>query len=302
MAHLLCNLCLGRTILAGAPMESSDRILSYNNNNRCSSRLPSFRSTCLSSCSDNHDVLHGIYGWHHVFFLRKRQPSRSHDANDDVKNIKATPNALAATPQSRILERLPRAETLCAGICIYQAWDFVASCLLAEHRHVVFLVHHVAAAWTAYGALEYQLLHHYAIFFGGCSEISSFFLVWMDLDRYFPMTENSPSWWATFIVSQQAGFVVTFVAYRIVGWIYYSTHLWNTVWEMLRQRSTPEKSCPTLLQLHRPGDLRSAILCAFLVMNVALGALQMYWLVTGLLPKIIEIVMGEKGIVGDEEL
>lgn len=201
--------------------------------------------------------LHGLYGWH---WWRPRHA-----------------DTLLATPQARVLGKLSHAETLCAGILVYQTWDFMASCVIPEHQSVEFLIHHLLTGLTAYLSLEFQMMHHYAVYFGGCSEISTMTLVWVDLDRYFPATgQHAP--WATFILVNQVFFVITFIAYRIIGWPIYSVSLWrDVVGGVLPQ--------PTLPQL-RPGKVW--FLYVFLFMSVALGALQMYWFATGLLPKIME--------------
>lgn len=202
--------------------------------------------------------LHGIYGWH-IWLPRQGK-------------------SLMAAPQSRVFARLTHAERLCAGIAVYQIWDFLASCTIPEHRNPEFLVHHLLTALTAYLSLEFQMVHHYAVYFGGCSEISSMFLVWCDLDQYFPVDVNTNQLWATFILVNQALFVLSFIAYRVIGWPLYSIPLWNDVLSVTPQ---PAKT-------YRPGKLW--FLYAFLFLDVALGGLQMYWFVAGLLPKIIEVL------------
>ena len=81
---------------------------------------------------------------------------------------------------------LPEADWPNAGIFVYQTFDFFASLIVPEHCTAVFLTHHVLAAFTAWMSLEFQMVHYYAVFFGGCSEISTIFLVLCDFDVYFP--------------------------------------------------------------------------------------------------------------------
>ena len=200
--------------------------------------------------------LHGLYGWHWW------RPRNQH---------------LLSTPQARVLGKLSHAETLCAGILTYQTWDFMASCATPELQNPVFLIHHVLAGLTAYLSLEFQMMHHYAIFFGGCSEISTMALVWVDLDRFFPASGQNNAW-ATFIFVNQVIFVLTFIAYRIIGWPINSVTLWKDVVNGVLPH-------PTLSQL-RPGKVW--FLYVFLFMSVALGALQIYWFATGLVPKLVE--------------
>lgn len=201
----------------------------------------------------------GIYGWH---LWRKQNKGKQ----------------CMTTPATRTLGRLTHAEYLCVGILAFQVWDFMVSWTMVEHRNPEFLVHHVLTALTAYLALEFQMMHYYSVFFGGCSEISSMALVWIDVDRYFVGTSSA---WTMFIMGNQAFFVVTFVAYRIVGWIAVSVTLWRDVRAVLPQPATH----------YRPGKLW--FMRVFLFLDVALGSLQVYWFVTGLMPKIMEVIAGD---------
>ena len=204
----------------------------------------------------------GLYGWHVWWPTRGRR--------------------LLHTPALRTMGRLRHAEYLCAGILAFQVWDFMASCLMPEHFVPEFLIHHVLTATTAYLALEFQMVHHYAIFFGGCSEISSIALVWVDLDRYFPASVVGSDVWTTFIVANQGMFVLAFCAYRLMGWMTVSVALWRDVRAVL----------PTLAAHYRPGKVW--FLRVFLGMDVALGALQVYWFATGLLPAVLALVRGQE--------
>jgi hypothetical protein len=76
---------------------------------------------------------------------------------------------LPQTPEGRLFGYLEEADQLNTGIFVYQTFDFFSSLLVPEHNQIVFLVHHVLAATTAWMSLEYQMVHYYAIFFGGCS-------------------------------------------------------------------------------------------------------------------------------------
>lgn len=190
------------------------------------------------------------------------------------------------TPRERILGRRLTAERLCAGIMAYQTWDFCASASLPSHRNFIFLAHHVAAALTAYLTLEYQMMHTYSLFYGGCSEISTLALVWIDLDKYFPAAQNGApagSAWQTFIVANQGLFVLLFVSYRLIGWIGWSVPLWRDTFYVLQQKDTKH---------YRPGQ--TWFLYVFLAMDIALGSLQVYWFVYSMLPKIVEVVQGAK--------
>jgi hypothetical protein len=196
----------------------------------------------------------GAYGWH--IWLRTKEGK-----------------SLMMTPEARIFGNITHSQYLCAGIMAYQTWDFMASLYIPEHRSLVFLVHHVLSAITAYLSIEFQMVHYYSLYFGGCSEISSLFLVWIDLDKFFPLD-------AAFMKINQALFVISFVAYRVVGWPLQSIPLWKDVSYVLQHNKA---------QKYRPGKLW--FLRVFLFMDVALGALQIYWFVSGILPKVLEVVV-----------
>jgi TLC domain len=158
------------------------------------------------------------------------------------------------------------------------------------HHHPVFLAHHLAAALTAYFSLEYQMCHYYANFFGGCSELSTLFLVFCDFDVYFPSHGSSSSLWKTFILTCQVCFVMTFLAYRVVGWWMVSYELWTDALWVLRDDDNGKKKNDDRDASRDTGKMR--FLYVFLAMDVALGLLQVYWFVFGMLPKIVEIVSG----------
>jgi hypothetical protein len=168
-------------------------------------------------------------------------------------------------------------------------FDFIAHSLSLSRLVVtVFLCHHLAAALTAYCSLELGMCHYYANFFGGCSELSTLFLVFCDLDVYFPaaMNHGASSIWPTFILLCQGGFVITFLAYRVVGWWMVSAQLWSDAFVVLKgpNKDKDEDKTPAY------GKSKLLFLYMFLAMDVALGLLQVYWFVYGMLPKIVEII------------
>lgn len=182
------------------------------------------------------------------------------------------------TAEGRLFGFSEEAEYLNAVIVVFQSWDFVFSLAIPEHATPIFLGHHLLAALTAWCSLEYQLVYYYAIFFGGCSEISSVFLVLCDFDVYFPADRGSI--WGGIIFFCQACFVLTFFYYRVVGWLWVSLPLWKDTLSVLKKDTTH--------------NLRAAgvswFLIVFLAMNVILGLLQVYWFGFGILPKILEIL------------
>lgn len=175
-------------------------------------------------------------------------------------------NSIPATPQGRIFGYLKEGEDLNAAIFCFQSWDFVTSSLIPEHSSFIFLAHHAMAALTSYLSLEYQFVHHYAIFFGGLSEFSSIFLVFCDLEVFFPAHMQEDSWYGKFIFGCQVIFTITFFMYRVVGWWYVSIQLWKDahyVWSN------------GIVDKLRPG--KSYVLYMFLAADVILGTLQVFW-------------------------
>ena len=90
----------------------------------------------------------GIYAWH----ITKRCSTK-----------------IPQTPEGRLFGYLEEADRLLVGIFVYQTYDFFKSLLVPEHNSTIFLVHHAVASFTAWMSLEYQMVHYYAVFFGGCS-------------------------------------------------------------------------------------------------------------------------------------
>ena len=192
--------------------------------------------------------------------------------------------SLPNTPTARLFGYLEDADKLNAGILVFQLWDFIFSLLIPEHRTAVFLAHHVLSGMTAWFSLQHQLFHHYAIFFGGCSEISTIFLVVCDFDVFFPASSGptgSTSWWALFVTFCQVGFTIAFLYYRIVGWCFHSIQLWKDVLYVTQTKKG-------LAEQYRPG--KTWFLYLFLFMDVALGSLQIYWFAFGIIPKIRQVL------------
>jgi len=181
------------------------------------------------------------------------------------------------TAEGRLFGYLYEADILNAGIFVYQMFDFFASLFVAEHRTFIFMTHHLLAAFTAWMSLEYQMVHYYAIFFGGCSEISTIFLVLCNFDVYFPAERGST--WGAIITVCQASFTVLFLYYRVIGWIMVSWQLWTDVFYVAKKGRIEE---------YRPG--KAWFLYGFLIMDTVLGALQIYWFAFGIVPKILEIL------------
>lgn len=183
-----------------------------------------------------------------------------------------------STPEDRLFGYLKAANDQNVAILCYQIWDFCVSLTIPEHFETVFLVHHALAGITAWFSLEYQMATYYSVFYGGCSEISSIFLVWADADLFFPPTQGSI--FDFLILFCKGMFVLSFFTYRVYGWIRQLFPLWNDILHTLKTGSAEK---------HRPG--KTSFLYIFLILSVLLGALQLFWF-GQIIGKIIEMVQG----------
>jgi len=187
----------------------------------------------------------GVYNWH---FTSKMKFLGSRDAS----------------PEDRLFGALDASDYLNVVIFCYQLWDFVISFTIPEHFDAIFLVHHFLAMLTALFSLEYQMVSYYSIFYGGCSEFSSIFLVFVDEKPLIEIVPGSP--FDLWIQACQVLFFFTFSYYRIYGWISYSFNLWSDCNEVISSGS---------VEKYRPG--KSLFLRVFQGMDFSLGALQCFW-------------------------
>jgi hypothetical protein len=129
------------------------------------------------------------------------------------------------------------------------------------------LAHHLAASTVSFCSLRFTVLHYYGIFFLGLSEVSSIFLVFVDLARFIPPPEGSV---LDKFVAFVAGpiFAICFVFYRAFLWWPVSIQLFKDVYHvMVKTKQASEL---------RPGS--SWVLIVFLFLNLPLGLLQIYWI------------------------
>lgn len=195
----------------------------------------------------------GIYHWHFT-------PTMKHLGSNK------------ATPEDRLFGTLPASNYLNVVIFCYQLWDFVVSWTIPEHLDVIFLIHHLMALVTAYCSLEYQMVAYYSIFYGGCSEFSSIFLIFLDKQKVFLI--ESGSWADAWVQFCQVMFFLSFTYYRIYGWIANSIPLWRDCEAVISSGS---------IESHRPG--KAYFLRLFQGLDFALGVLQCFWYT-----KILEVV------------
>ena len=174
-------------------------------------------------------------------------------------------NALPNTPEGRLFGYLEESERMAAANFTFQIWDFLISLLIPEHCTAVFLTHHLMAATVSWFSLSYQMLHFYGIYFLGLTEVSSCFLVLIDLGRYFP--PSSGSLFGYVVAICQPAFLITFGLYRILLWWKVSYLLWTDVLQSTRTGKAEEL---------RPG--KSFVLkYIYLPFNILLGLLQLNW-------------------------
>jgi hypothetical protein len=187
----------------------------------------------------------GIYNWHFTSTMKQL-------------------GSMDATAEDRLFGHLPASNVLNVIIFCYQLWDFCVSLTVPEQLDVIFLVHHLLALLTAFCALEYQMMSYYSIFYGGCSEFSTIFLIFLDKQGVIPIQPNSLQ--ANWVQMCQVVFFFTFSYYRIYGWIGNSFPLWRDCQEVIRSGS---------VEKYRPG--KAGFLRLFQGLDFTLGALQCFW-------------------------
>ena len=179
---------------------------------------------------------------------------------------KTAHTAIPQTPQGRIFGFLPETERLAAICFAFQVFDFAVSLTIPEHRTLIMMTHHFMAATVSWCSIRFGYLHYYGVFFVGLTEVSSIFLVFVDLAQYFPPEKGS-----TFdlFVGMVCGplFAICFVYYRVLLWWPISWRLFCDAWNVLKSGQASQL---------RPG--KEWVLYIFLAMNLPLGVLQLYWL------------------------
>lgn len=196
------------------------------------------------------------------------------DGNGSWKNSSSTTAALANNSSSTVaaVGRLYGHHGAAQWITVinlgYQLWDFGISWTIPEYCTVIMMSHHAAAAVVAWSALYNDMLSYYALFFMGASEISSIWLVSLDVAKYFALRPGSL---AQFFFQHVTGpvFVVTFVYYRVILW-------WPCSLQLLRDVRHVTVTTNQAAQLR--GKSRTWILYLWLALNFPLGLLQLYWL------------------------
>lgn len=172
----------------------------------------------------------------------------------------------ASTPESRLFAHHESAQWITVINFTYQIWDFAISWTIPEHCTVIMMTHHFVAAILNYTALDNRMLGYYPTFFVGLSEVSSIFLVMIDLAKYF---QPQPGTVFDFVVNSIAGpsFVVCFLFYRVIRWWPISIQLYADVNHVLQSKK--------YRHFMRPGQ--TWVLYMWVILNVPMGLLQLYW-------------------------
>jgi hypothetical protein len=169
------------------------------------------------------------------------------------------------TAVGRLFGSIPEAEKLAAACFTFQFFDFLVSLTIPEHRTAIMMTHHFMAASVSWFSIQFQYLHHYGVFYLGLSEVSSIFLVFVDLAKYFPPVPGSMFDRLVGTVCGPA-FVVTFTLYRVIMWWPVSFQLFLDAYSVLKSGQASKL---------RHG--KEWVLYVFLGMNLPLGILQLYW-------------------------
>ena len=95
--------------------------------------------------------------------------------------------------------------------------------------------------------------------------MSSIFLLFIDLAKYFPPRADS---FEEKMLNSIIGpaFVVAFFLYRVLQWMRVSLQLWKDAYHVLQTGKS---------QRYRKGQ--NYVIYIYLISNVALGVLQLYW-------------------------
>ena len=173
-------------------------------------------------------------------------------------------STIPLTPQGRLFGYIPEAELIAAIFFSYQFFDFIVSISIPEHCTTIMMTHHAMAATVGWCSVRYQYLQHYGVYYLGLSEVSSIFLVIVDLSKYFPPIPGSL--YDQFVGICGPAFVLSFTIYRVIMWWPISLQLFRDVYEVLKSGQASKL---------RPG--KEWVLFVFLGLNLPLGVLQLYW-------------------------
>lgn len=164
---------------------------------------------------------------------------------------------------------------------------FLFMLVLLCHRCSIFTtmeVSHYAYRMTTnacYKCLKHTLFVPFTVFYLGLSEVSSIFLVLINLAKHFPPTPGSLiHQFVEFLCGPL--FVVTFIYYRVFLWWKVNFLLWSDARQVIASG---------MAEKLRPG--KSFVLYLFLAINVPLSILQVYWfwLIVGESSKVVTLLV-----------
>ena len=156
-------------------------------------------------------------------------------------------------------EKLPVADHLCRVMCAFQLCNVVTCCLAPKYRRPENIVHHLMTAALCYLSITTPFALVYTVFFVGVAELTSIPSTVVDAHRYLDDVRSAAP--AHVVLTARALFALTFIGIRVIYWPYVSALFWI--------------QC---LQTLRDGSARSVpVLTFFLVCNVILTSMQLYW-------------------------
>lgn len=158
------------------------------------------------------------------------------------------------------------AQWMTYGNAAYQVWDFIISWTIPEYCTIIMMTHHVVAAMVGLAGIYNHMLGYYALFFMGLTEVSSIFLVLLDVDKYFALQNGS---WLQLFHQHLTGplFVFTFILYRVILWWPCTFQMYRDAQEVISTGKSNEI---------RPG--RDWIIYMWVILVFPMGLLQLYWL------------------------
>eukprot|EP00546_Thalassionema_frauenfeldii_P012575 CAMPEP_0178907392 /NCGR_PEP_ID=MMETSP0786-20121207/7346_1 /TAXON_ID=186022 /ORGANISM="Thalassionema frauenfeldii, Strain CCMP 1798" /LENGTH=255 /DNA_ID=CAMNT_0020579187 /DNA_START=49 /DNA_END=813 /DNA_ORIENTATION=- len=120
----------------------------------------------------------------------------------------------------------------------FQVWDFLISLTIPELCTWIMMTHHLVAAILAFSAIYNDMMSYYALFFLGISEVSSIFLVSMDIPSY--LASSGGMFYS--IVKDASGplFAITFILYRVIVWWPCSLRLYRDVTQVVTSKKAEE--------------------------------------------------------------
>mmetsp|Transcript_1842 Transcript_1842/g.2912 ORF Transcript_1842/g.2912 Transcript_1842/m.2912 type:complete len:150 (+) Transcript_1842:1-450(+) len=137
---------------------------------------------------------------------------------------------------------------------------------------MIMMTHHLLAFICGLYSLEYGLVPHYAVYFGGVSEFSSIFLALSTLFQYHPPSALVPADSPKLPLLKalelfcQAMFVLTFFIFRIVGWLHTTTKFLIDSRYVMRNK---------LVNRYQPGS--GWFLWYLITISLLLSMLQIFW-------------------------